>query len=253
MTALDVRFRVDAKPLQDAIRRAPRLVYFWLRDATGKTFGKHRREWLRANQVKFGSRVRGIQVPHVNAAGARPDFRTVSYVVLPKSSRTTERGTTAPIEAIAGDAFATSTALEALQHGATIRPRSGRFLAIPIKPRRGRAFRVGPRRFRNRLRKSSRLITIRTRSGRLILAERQRRRTGTRFRSELTKKGRLRKTQRKTLQDVIIPRYVLVPEVRLPRALQFYETWDRLKPERDRAYRLAADRILRDLARGLDS
>jgi hypothetical protein len=48
-----------------------------------------------------------------------------------------------------------------------------------------------------------------------------------------------------------VPRWALLPSVNLRRALGFYSTWDKQAQLRAKRLAFAADRILRDIAKGV--
>lgn len=238
--------KIDAEPFVRGFRAAPVATYFWLRNATERAFEDHRRAFLRQKAVRFNSGARGIKVPPVNADRAHRSNQ-ITYRVDPPEKRRTD----APIREIAGTAFATSEALAALETGATITPKKGEFLAIPILIPGRKNVKRPPSRYARALPKKSRLITLRSRSGALVIYERIRERKGTRVRAELTKTGKRRKTQRATFRDRLIPRYTLTRSAKLPAALSFYRSWDGQRQARDRIFANAADRLLRDIAKGI--
>lgn len=242
----DFQFDFPTEVLERGLVLAPVATYFWLRDAVGAVFGRHRRDWIRQKRIKFGSRKAGIRVGKVNERLPN-DHRSVIYRVDPAEQRRKD----APVDEIHGETYTHSEALESLQKGTTIKPKRGQFLAIPIKPRQGRAVRRSPREFRKRMRKSSRLLYLENKRGTPFLAERVRKRTGQRRRAERTRTGRVRKNQRKTFRDTLIPRWALVRAVRMPKALGYYETWDRGAGDRDRTMKRAADRLVKDIANGI--
>lgn len=236
--------KLDTEPFERGMRVAPVATYFWLRDAYGQAFGKHRQQFLRQTGVRFRAGRSGIKVPPVNKEPHRSNH--VTYSVTP----TEQRRADAPIAQLHGQAFATSEALESLEKGSTILPRNATKLALPIQLPGQRRIRRGPRALARSLPKKSRLITI-ERNGKLFLAERIRERKGTRVRAELTKTGKVRKRQRATIVERLIPRYLLVDKVKLPAALGFYRSWDDQLGVRTQIVRRAADRLIKDIARGV--
>lgn len=213
--------------IRKGLREAPAVTYFWMRDAFGQMAGKHRQQFLRNTGIRLRRGKGRISVARVNESPANAPDSTIVYRVEPEA----KRDRSAPLNRIRLDIGTNSEALLAHEVGLTIRPRNARMLAVPITPPGGKApGRKSPRKFRETMRKSSELITIRGRRGQLLLVERKRRR------------GR---------PDVLIPRWRLVAERKLPPSLKFLETWDALRPERDRVMADRADRIVRDIARGM--
>ena len=240
-----IGIKIDTEPFERGMRAAPAATYFWLRDAFGQAFGKHRQAFLRQTGVRFKAGRFGIRVPPVNKEPVHKPNQ-ITYTVTPVEQRRTD----APIAQLQGTAFATSEALESLEKGATITPKQGQKLALPIQLPGQRRIRRGPRAFAASLPKKSRLVTIR-RNGKLFLAERVRERKGVRVRPELTKTGGQRKTQRKTVVERLIPRYLLVDKVKLPAALGFYRSWDNQVADRAAVMKRAADRLVKDIANGI--
>jgi len=251
-------FRIDEEAFARGMREAPAMTYFWLRNYLGSMYGKHRKNWMRQRGVSFGSKAKGIVVGRVNQ-DVPEDFRHVVYKVHPANEKIKtgafRPGAKGKIKELAGDAYAHSEALKLHQEGGTIRPKRGRRLAIPIATRgkKGKTtkLRRSPSQFRKTMKKSSELVTVRRPSGALFLVERVRRRTGRRsWGFAKTKSGKISRSQKKTWRDTLIPRWILAPSATLPAELNFYDAWDAMKGDRDKALAKAANRILKDLARG---
>ena len=241
------KFDADATEVHRALRAAPVLGYRHMRDFTFRAAAQHRTTWLRQTPI----RLRGVKVHRVNADVTRPNARNeVLYNVTPRERQRNDRGA---MNLIRLDIWTPSEVLSAHQFGITIRPKQTRFLAVPIAvPGGGGKGRRSPRRYRERMAGNRVLLVRRSkRSNQLLLFERIRKRGGTRVRQRLTKKGKVAKRQTKTKVDILVPRWVLVPEIKVDKRLGFYETWDALAPAREALFAKAATNLVRDFDRGV--
>ena len=250
---------VRENPLPGMVERAPRVVYFWMRDYVFRVLVMHRTNWTRTTGVRFGRKQGSIKVPRVNDAdpAEKQGDNVVRYTVRPEPRRfETDQAAAAGLAELEGRVRSTSPALYAHQVGAVMRPRKAgvKFLAIPlVAPGNKTRGRLTPSEFRKRNPKAV-LLTRKSRRGRsLLVFERIRKRGGERKRLRRTKKGKIARSQPRTKVDVLVPRWVLLQEVQLPAALGFYETWRNQSAERGKLLRKAGERIARDIARGVDS
>ncbi len=194
--------------------RAPRALYFHVRDAVGSMYGSHRREWLAKTEIKVGNLAR----------------RGFFYRVDPKS-KVAPPDVRPDLGAIQAAAYTTSRVARELELGGIITPKRGRMLAIPIgvsltpTGRKRRAM-ATPRRFRAAS-PDNELVLLRV--GRSLVLHQVRRR------------GRKR---------VLLPAYRLVPRVvRRPR-LRFFATWAGLAQDRVSRLVRALDRTVADAEAG---
>lgn len=240
---------VDAREIDRAMKQAPSVTYFWLRNFLGQALGVHRKQWLRQKGVKFGrgsQRSRAIRVPAVNQGPSRPADNVVSYQVRPQQPRFRNPSTaTLALQRLRAEASTGSIALQVHQFGKDVVSRSG-YMAIPFKTR------GSPSEFRQRKPKAQ-LITLPSRRGNaLLLFERQRKRTGgQRRRMRRTKTGKLARSQPKTKVDVLRLRWILTKRARMRKTLRFYETWDQQQAARSRMLANALNRIVKDISRGV--
>lgn len=262
MTSQDaLTFEVDDGRIDLALRLAPLTVYFWMRWWFGQVAEIHRSSWRRqmarsrmrwlldfTGAKQDGSRTQPTRVGDINERVTDPDGDFVRYEVHPEAKRTTDERDAERLEV---DIWSPSQWLAEFNKPTVVRARRGRKLALPVTRSSGRRGRLWPSQFRDRNPRAV-LITLTSKSGSLILAERKRRRTGERRRPELTPTGRVRKRQRKTWQDELIARWVLVDQVRKPRTdLMFYDVWRQLRGVRDRMFEFATRKIEGDIDRGV--
>lgn len=241
-TAIDLSIKVDDAEVLHALRTSTMLAYEHMHD-----FVDHVARSFRKNFIQDT----GINLPANRVAGinAGKNFAFV-FEVQPEAKRAPDPATAAAyFSALRFEAYTRVPSMLAHETGATITPQSGNFLAVPIAPGGGKALRVPPRTYRGK-RRTGKLLTKRSKGGKLILFERVRRRTGDRVRPEFTRTGRLRKRQRATVQDQLVPRYVLLPQVKLEPRLRFYATWEKLAGDRQDKFRRAADNFLRAVGAG---
>lgn len=249
---LDFDERAIAR-LESGFAVGPSATYFWMRDFFFRTAVAHRVGWLRRKGVRFGRRDVSIKVPRVNEAGNTPDSNVVVYRVLPQARRIRGIGPARQgLRELLLSIHTRSDVLRSHEFGAKIRPRRGTRLAIPIAPTEGgRRTRFSPREFRARHPKAVLIARRSRKGGAIILFERVRKRAGVRTRMRRTKTGKLTRSQPKTKVDRLIPRWALITTQTIRPRLRFYDTWDSNRGDRDRAFSRAADRLLKDLARGI--
>lgn len=246
------------RDLDRMIGRAPGVVYYWLRAAFEGFELDHRRTMLRQSPYRLGRKAtarnpRPIQIPRVGEAGPSFDLESgIRWLVLPSDKRK-PRATPADLDDIRFEIETRNDLLGDLELGSqTIRPKKGKLLAVPIRaPKAKGRGKMSPAEFSAKYPNRQLVARKSFRSGALFLFERIRRRSGTRKRLARTKTGKVRSSQRKTLRDVLIPRWILLPSIRLRGRLGFYRSWDQLAPKRAQRLAFIADRIPRDIARGI--
>lgn len=237
-TPRTIQFRIDTKGLEEAFRRAPSSSYYWLRGFMGGELLRHRNTWLRGKGTKFGRGADGVKVHRLNEGPAAPADKDVIYRVLPKDKRIRE-----PVSAgralnlLEASAFAGSVVLRVHQHGEKVAARPDGWMALPIRTRPGSP---GAWRARN---PGKVLISRPSRRdpNRLLLLER----------SRVAGRGRPRAGQRRRRTERLRLRFMLVKSVQNRPTLKFYETWDALRAARDAEWSKIADRLVKDIARGV--
>ena len=246
---LEITLTADLDPIARALGRAPELAYFWLRDWMFRVATDHRKTLLSQKKLKTN---RGIRVPRVNENFGDPKNRHITYSVTPTDRRATSAGDAKKkLGELFLDIGTDNKILPLHEFGGIIRPRSKRKLALKLAPAPGKGrIRRTPQQFRARNPKAV-LITRKTRSGSLIVYERKRRRDGVR-KNRRRQKGTKRQREFK-VRDQLIPRYALVDQVKIEPGLNFYSSWDGREAARTQLFSKAADRILRDIARGFTS
>lgn len=226
-----IRLKVDASGLQRMVRAQPVIAYRVLRDYMDHCFRSFRKHFIQRTGIRLSNRsVAGIN------AGLRHAF---VFTVQPFTKEFRDpKSAAAGIPRIRGEAYTNRPAMAAHEKGATIRAR-GKLLRVPIRipgtPQPGRG----------------RRIVRRTADGRRILFEVVRRRTGERQRPEFSKSGKLRKTQRKTLEDQLVPRAALRESVQLKPRLRFHSTWDSLEGDRAQKFARAASKLVAEVERAV--
>jgi hypothetical protein len=244
-----VRFELKTKEIEGLFDKAPSPSYFWLRDFLGQQFGRHRNKWLRAKGTKFGRPSKGgVNVPQLNQGPpGTPPPNFVVYRVEPKDKRfRNPRAATRALNQLGAAAFTGSFVLRIHQFGEDI-VSTRKLMAIPVRTR------GTPKEFRARSKNPLIALPARGGTAKALLYERKRVRAGTRTRLRRTKRGKIARSQPKTKVDRLRLRYVLTRRAEMDETLKFYDTWGAMKPERDRAFKRAADRIVRDIARGVTS
>lgn len=239
--------------LEDAIREAPRTVYFWIRDAYFRVAVKHRTTMLREGSIRINRRPSKnnpdpVQAPRVNETTGASIDRDVLWNVRPLERRRPD----APLDQIELDIATGNDILPTHEFGDTIYPAETRLLPVPIKaPGAKRRTSRSPGAFRRAKPKAVLIVRKSERTGTLLLFERVRKRTANRRRLRRTKSGRVSKSQPRVYVDTLIPRWALLPAVRVGARLKFYQTWDKLQQDRGAIFRKAAERIIRDIAKGI--
>lgn len=242
-TGQGIDFRVDTKGLDEAFRRGPSTVYYWLRGYLGGAFIAHRTYWLRAKSTKFGrggANSRATKVFRLNEATGTPRPNHVVYSVTPTAKRERDPArAAAALQQLQGAAFAGSIVLEVHQQGRDITSPKWMAIALRTRPKTPAAWRAkNP---------AKRLITIRDAKNpnRLYLAERQRKLAPRPAGAKATGSKR-----RRVKRDVLIRRFLLLRRVDMRPTLNFYESWASLAGDRAREFSNISNRILQDLANG---
>ena len=219
---LDVSVKIPVKEYQDLFDQAPDVAFYHLRDTMGAVFGSFRRTHLSRTQVRNARRL-------------------TFYRISPLGNQGKKRKPGQDLSAIVGESLTSSKAALGLEVGGTIRPKKGKFLAIPmdtVRTKSGRARKGShsPKRYA-RGKKPGSLVVLPENAGQfppnpradgLVLFHR--RGSG--------KKRRL------------IPVFRLVREVRIKPRFKFMDTWDSLKADRVARFRKGLDRIVSDMAKG---
>jgi hypothetical protein len=218
--------------------RSPAVAYRYLRDAVGGAMGSHRREWLSSARVAFkpgGMRAGQITSRASEAAGFDAK-RTMFYRVSPEA-KTVQEGQQVSVDSISAESFTTSRAAAGLQTGGSFVAKGGKRSAIPIGITRDSGGRVKarwftPKAFQRGKRKKD-VIALPTKSGKGVIL----------FWRQYSGRGKGRTSR-------LLPAFNLVPGVRRQARLQYYETWDRLKANRDQRFGTALEKIEKDLVHG---
>lgn len=247
---------VLAKSVGQTIEAIGPLMFKHYRDAIGRAFGRHRREWLQRTLAKF--RTGGMRVGPIgqssapaNAGEAKRRFFyrvTPAEKVLPPGA-----DARAALEALGGESYSGSPVAAGLEFGGTHRARGEQFLAIPIgvtldKLGRPKARWATPSAFARTspgkellaLRLDGSLKLYQVVSGRTKAAQQT---PGAVSRVQDRPRGR-------GLARALLPAYQLVRSVRRKPLLRFYATWDELQADRDQVFREAHDRLMQELPNG---
>lgn len=244
MTALaapPIQLRVDTKPLQRAFDAAPSALYYWLRSYLRGAFITHRTQWLTAKGTQFGrggASSRAIRVFRLDEAPAgTPQDNWVVYEVRPRDKRLKDPAAArAGLARLTAAAHAGSIALQVHQEGTDIN--SPQWMSIPIRTRPGR-----PKAWREKNPGKQLILRPSKNPGTLLLFER----TRVRGRGRPRKDGRSRA---KVVERMRL-RFLLRKHVDMKPTLRFYESWQSGVAERDRQFRFACDRVLKDIANGV--
>lgn len=232
-TADIITLKIDTKPIERAFIEAPIPVYKHSRDFLDHSMRSFRKNFMQRTEIKLTGR----SVAGINAT-PKPNKRfAFVFTVAPKQKAfPTTRAAVMGFQQLKAEAYTNREAMQAHEVGATITAR-GKLLRIPVRfpgtpaPGKGKQ------------------IVRATGRGQLMVFERVRKRTGERVRAEFTRTGKMRKNQRKTQQDVLVPRAVLRRRVQLKPKLHFYRTWGELDSDRAQKWSDRCDRILSEVAR----
>lgn len=239
MTTAPIEIRIDSAGIEEALRKAPSVAYFWLRRFLVGAFIKHRTSWLRAKGVKFGragESSRAIRVSRVGEGPANPQPNDVVYRA-PKAERVAPTAAPAALEAMQAEVFTGSIPLRVHEFGEDIRTSGWMAIAVRTRPRQmGRWIAQNPNASLKYV-KSDRDPNV------ILVYERLFKRPRGRPRGEASSyplapkpRGRLR--------------FVLRKFVEMDPTLRFYANWDSTGSERTSLMRYTADKILSDLAKG---
>lgn len=238
-----ISLRVDVADVQKAIRLVPRAAYFWLRAYMFQLAKEHRTQWLKNKGTRFGrvsNSGRGIIVSRVNEGQNPPRDNEVAYVVSPREERQpTVQAATDAIPQLRIDIFTGNKILPVHEFGIDIS--SAGWMAVPVKTRPGNIHRW---RERN---PGAVLITLPSKRGddkRLVYEVTLRR-----------ARGRLRKDWigPAPVREKLRLRWVLTKTVDMKPTLKLYATWDNIQSAQDELWQRYADRMMEDIARGIET
>lgn len=237
-TDRSITFKIDTTQVRAIMTGLPKVAYFWTRDFLGRSFGQHRVSWLRSKSTKFGRGTeggKGIRVSQINdgSTGAlRPN--EVRYLVEPKDKRQpTSDAAARGLDTMRAIVETGNLILPVHEFGAEIR--SQREMLIPVKTRPGSfgAWRAAHPR--------AKLLLLPSKRG-----------GGNRLLYEATRRGsrgRPRKDAPPPAERLRL-RWILTRAVTMRPTLRLYESWDVLASQRDAHWREAADKMVRDAAKG---
>lgn len=254
--------------LSDALLIAPRVTYFWVR-AYFETVAKIHRDTFRTRSrgnVDFRGD-KGDNAVRVYELNELPDGSHDHWIVYALSGEKRLTEIQSFPDEIRLDIFSRSELALQMQRDRAIRPRRVKKLAIPLELQSFGGFGQTNVSWGDRSRKRPWPFIYRRlnpgavllakpskRSGKLILYERLRKRVGSRKRLRVGKKGQVLKTQPRVWVDTLVPKWALVDLLVLKRSvLQFYESFDSMRPVFERVYTKYTENIGRDVQRGLAS
>jgi len=198
--------------------QSPTLAYKHIREFLFLAWHKHRMAWLKLQKPKFGRGGKGVKVYKVAQNGKRT-YKTVHYTLSKKreSTKSAVRRDFAKLDQ--AEIRADSMILKLLEEGGTTKPKSARYLTIPM---RHRARNIEE--FRTKYPKRAKTLVRKKRGSQVRIYE---------IKGKRKKKARIV--------------FIQVPSVKNRKTLMFYKTWRRLKRERNRDWRNAATRMHEDL------
>lgn len=237
-----VQFKIDTGKLQVGFERAPSSTYYWLRSYLRGVLISHRNSWLAQKSTRFGrggadsQAIRVFRLDEAPPGASRDNW--VVYDVSPRTKRMQDAAAArVGLAQLTAVAHAGSIVLKVHQEGTDIHSRD--WMSIPVRTRPG-----SPRAWRAK-NPGKELVLRRGKNNpnTLLLFERTRSRGRGRPRKDGT-------TKTKTVERMRL-RFLLRRDVDMKPTLRFYESWDAGAPDRDRQFRFAADRILKDIANGI--
>lgn len=233
----------------ETFRQAPVSVFFHVRDTLGAIFGSHRREWLQRTQVQFqrgGFKALPLRSGEATAPGFRSRF--FFYQVEPATKRW-PADNVPPLEKIQAFAYSGSDVALAHEFGATITPKKGRNLAIPIgvslnKNGQPIARWRTPAKYR-KAKAGNTLVALDLGHGPTLYQVQKATAAQSRKVGAISRlsNARLKRKDRR----VLLPAYQLVRKVTVRPRLKFYATWDDLASDRARRWSGAMDRIMAEI------
>lgn len=246
-TSQDLDVRSNLPDVVKLFRRGPQATYYHLRDAIGGMAGSHRREWLQRTEVAMnrgGFAATAIK-PNPTVSGFAGRF--FYYRVGPGTRPT--RPKEPRLSDITLELYSTSEVALAQEQGATIRPRTGRMLAIPIGVSLRKDGRPIPRWHTPRAYRQSAanndLVALNL-AGNPKLYQVRRGVAAARKSGAFSRVGEGAKPAR--ARTVLLPAYQLAKQVQLKPRLRFMATWDALQDDRKVRFARAASRILEEIA-----
>jgi len=251
--------QVRASGLGFGIEGVPRLIFRHFRDAFGRIFGRHRRDWLAHTKVRFEKL--NAEAPNSRPAelqGIRRSQRFF-YKVQPAEKRVPEgQSAERAMKDLGGESYTESPVAQGIETGGEFRSRSTRFMAIPIgfalnskgdpKPRW-----ASPSSF-HKASPNGKLIALvlnpskLSRLPKLYLALGVRSKRGDNVAGAVTQLNQGGRTRRK-----LVPMYQLVPAIKRRALLRYFGTWEEQEADRDQVFAEARARIVSDFFDGKTS
>lgn len=231
---------IKADHIARAFQESPGKLGPIVRDQVFRLVAGYRKRWLAAAQVDFtGSAGRNFpllgKAPTSIQGGPRGgDRKKIFFVVTPEKGEAVKS-----LEKIGADVFSVSEAWENLEHGGTERAKGGGKLAIPIGITLKSDGKVksqwdSPERFTraNKRGKSKVLVAIKKPGNKSTILY-----------------WRKSKGAGKNKYYVYLPAFMLVQETTQREILNFYETWDSEKSNRQKIAEQLLDRMLKEISR----
>lgn len=236
--------KIDTHGLEQAMREAPRSVYFWMHDFLKRSFESHRKQWIWRKRTTYGSPKFGrgtapdsIRIREINEGSLVPAPNEVVYHVLPQEERMpTGKAASVALRALQGRATTGNVVLRIHEIGEDIQS-SGKLMSIPVKTRPGT-----PKKWRAKY-PGKDLVLRPSKKGTadLLLYEVIRSRG----------RGRPRKDGTgATIHERLRLRFLLTRFIDFKPTLHMMDTWTSLEGERDKLFANRATKIARDILQG---
>ena len=238
-----IQFKFDAKDLkefQDALVHGEAIAAQGLWRGTGASLGAMRREFLKETRVRIGK-----QPKHqYRGSNPNPKSRSRSSIVFrwdrfPKKEKDARR-----TRDVRGSYFTTSTAAESLEDGRNISPKAGKWLAIPML-KEGRDNTAAKRKDTGRLQPKGNWRTLR----------KFREKFDGKYEWDIENHGSYRivyvrrryKQKKRASQAQWFPAFLMKRSVKMPDRLDFYEFYERFKPEIEMRFKRELRGIVSDI------
>lgn len=250
--ATGLQLELSTGRIRVLFQKAPLATFKRTREAFAEILSGHREQWLASKNAEFrggGLNPTSLRSSDPTASGW---FRRRSFFFVVKPSAKAVNGQVPDLESIQAEAFTESPVAQGLEEGGESRAKGRRFLALPIGVTLDAAGRPKsrwntPERFKRFA--NNKLVSIRmpgTKSPVLYQVKRGRRAAEQTGAVMQIGEGRKKKRDRR----ILLPAYVLVPQVRRQRRLRFLETWDRLDADRGRRLGTGLARVVKELDGG---
>ena len=232
----------EVKELQEALAYGEKAAAQGLWHGVGASLGALRREFLKATLVQLGN-----ASPKREYKGMNPNPMSLSRRgIVFRWDRTPKRKEQVKaMSDVGGSFFTTSTAAESLELGSTNKPKSSRFLTIPM-------LQIGRPNTAKKRKDSGRLQVNRSWKDIPTFIEKH----SKNYKWEIERRGSYRimyvrrayKQKKREMSSAWFPAFLIIRSVKMPALLDFYKFFDGFQPEIEKRFKRELSKVVKEMA-----